>query len=168
MKELLPTITDEVVYRLTEESVPRIKKCLTELSDDEVWQRPNDNLVSVGNLILHLCGNVRQYVLFGLGGQPDNRERQNEFDHATIIPREQLLTNLDELMEEVKSVLSSLDISILSRDFNIQGIDITGFGILMHVVEHFSYHVGQITWYTKLLRNKDMGYYADHNLDITG
>ena len=138
------------------------------MSIDEIWARPNDNLVSVGNLVLHLCGNVRQYVLFGLGGQPDDRVRQQEFDNTEKFPEEYLLQLLDELMNQVANVLDSLSPNLLTRKIMVQGMSYTGFGILLHVVEHFSYHVGQITWYTKLIKNVDMKYYGGKNLSITG
>ena len=146
----------------------RIKKCFDQLSDEEIWKRPNGNLVSMGNLVLHLCGNVRQYILFGLGGNPDKRLRQTEFDHQEIISKETLLEDMDQLMVEVQNVLRGLNPECLTQKYSIQGIDITGFGILMHVVEHFSYHVGQITWYTKLVKDMDMQYYARKDLNITG
>ena len=168
LKEIMASITREVHFRLREESVPRIRKCLGQLTDEEIWRRPNSNLVSVGNLVVHLCGNVRQYVMFGLGNEPDHRQRQAEFDQREIIPREKLLEELDRLMVDVKRVLNTLTPDVLTKTYNIQGIDITGFGILMHVVEHFSYHVGQITWYTKLVKDVDLGYYEGHDLNITG
>ncbi len=146
----------------------RIKKCFDQLSDEEIWKRPNGNLVSMGNLVLHLSGNVRQYILFGLGGNPDKRLRQTEFDHQEIISKETLLEDMDQLMVEVQNVLRGLNPECLTQKYSIQGIDITGFGILMHVVEHFSYHVGQITWYTKLVKDMDMQYYAGKDLNITG
>ena len=165
---LLKIITREVKYRLEEESVPRIKKCFDHLSEEEIWRSPNENLTSVGNLILHLCGNVRQYILFGLGNAPDNRKRQEEFDHQDIISKDILLSKLDELMLEVDHILDELPAESMTRKYNVQGMEITGFGILMHVVEHFSYHVGQITWYTKLVKDIDMKYYGDRDLNKTG
>lgn len=165
---MVDLITKEAEYRLVQESVPRIKKCFEQLTDKEIWRRPNGNLTSLGNLILHLNGNVRQYVLFGLGRQSDSRKRQSEFDHSQIIPKEKLLSDLDQLMVEVQMVLIDLDEESLTKSYNIQGMELTGFGIIMHVVEHFSYHVGQITWHTKLIKDIDVKYYGDQNLDVIG
>ncbi|MDA0194889.1 MAG: DUF1572 family protein [Bacteroidetes bacterium] len=148
--------------------MPRIKNCLERLSIDEIWTRPNDNLVSVGNLVLHLCGNVKQYILFGLDGQPDGRVRQNEFDNTGKISAEVLLQQLDDLMEKVTEVLDSLSPDLLTNKITVQEMVYTGFGILLHVVEHFSYHVGPITWHTKLIKNVDVKYYEGKDLDITG
>ena len=99
---------------------------------------------------------------------PDKRLRQSEFDHQEIISKETLLEDMDQLMVEMQNVLRGLNPECLTQKYSIQGIDITGFGILMHVVEHFSYHVGQITWYTKLVKDMDMQYYAGKDLNITG
>src|SRR5205085_2382135 len=81
--------------RLIDESLPRIRKCLAELSDEEIWFRPNEQSNSMGNLVLHLCGNVGQYVLSGLGGAADHRRRPEEFSERGPVPRADLLTRLD-------------------------------------------------------------------------
>lgn len=157
----------EVKLRLIEESVPRIKKCLDQLTDNEIWYRPNQETVSVGNLILHLCGNVRQWILSGLGNAIDSRERQAEFDTAGPLPKEKLLTDLDELMEQVSNLLDQLTVKDLTSIKKVQGFEFTGLGILIHVVEHFSYHVGQITYFVKSNKNIDLGYYKGVDLDVT-
>jgi uncharacterized damage-inducible protein DinB len=156
----------EVNYRLFEESVPRIKKCLAELTEEEVWNRPNDNLSSIGNLTLHLIGNVTQYITHGIGGSADHRIRDEEFSTTVSYRKSQLILKLDSFEAEVRNALALFQPSDLDRHFLIQGFDLTGIGVLTHVVEHFSYHTGQITWYTKFLKNKDMGYYGGLDLNV--
>lgn len=159
-------LTNQVRVRLFEEGVPRIKKCLAQLSAEEIWHRPNDNLVSIGNLVLHLCGNVRQWIVAGLGGKKDTRVRQVEFDTTVPISTEKLLADLGKVMEEVEEVLNEVSPEELLKSRKVQGIfEETGVSILVHVVEHFSYHVGQITRDTKMIRNMDIGYYSNMNLD---
>ena len=158
----------EVSYRLFEESVPRIKKCLGELTEEEVWKRPNENLSSIGNLVMHLMGNATQYVTHGIGGAPDTRVRDDEFSARLSYRKSQLIEQLDSFEAEVRDALTRFRPSDLDRRFIIQGFDLSGIGVLTHVVEHFSYHTGQITWYTKFLKNKDMGYYGDLDLNVTG
>jgi len=155
----------QIKFRLIEESVPRIKKCLDQLTDNEVWYRPNRETVSVGNLILHLCGNVRQWILTGLGNATDRRERQAEFDTTGPLPKEKLLADLDALMVEVSNLLDQLTQEDLLTIRKVQGFEYTGLGILIHVVEHFSYHVGQITYFVKSSKNIDLGYYKGVDLD---
>jgi uncharacterized damage-inducible protein DinB len=153
----------ECKRRLIEESQPRIHKCLAQLTEEEIWHRPNDKTVSVGNLVLHLCGNVRQYVLHALGGEPDVRDkktRQREFDEPGPIPGAELLRRLDELMAEVDACLDGIDPASLLEIRRVQIFDESKLSILVHVVEHFSYHVGQITYYVKSKKAISVGYYA--------
>ena len=160
-------LIDDVKRRIITESVPRIKKCLAQLSEEEIWYRPNENVVSVGNLILHLCGNLRQWVLSGLGGEPDHRQRDREFDQTDPIPTEELIRQLDTLMEEVERVLHQLTPEDLVASRPVQGFAETGISILVHVTEHFSYHTGQITYYVKTRKNVDLQYYGGQDLSQT-
>jgi len=154
----------EAKRRIMDESVPRLKKCLAMLNEEEIWKRPNDRLVSVGNLVLHLCGNARQWIGSGLGGQPDHRERDKEFTARSSMPREELLDHLDTTIADVQRVLDNVDPATLLEHRNVQIYQETGLSIIVHVIEHFSYHVGQITYYTKLVKNADTGYYAGKDL----
>lgn len=159
-------LIQEAKFRLMEESVPRLKKCLAQLTLNEIWFRPNENSNSIGNLVLHLCGNVRQWILTGLGGYPDIRRRQEEFDEKGPIPTEKLLKDLDNLMLEVEKVLDRLGADDLLQIRQVQGVfEASGISIIMHVVEHFSYHVGQMTYFVKWRKDMDMGYYEGVELD---
>ena len=153
--------------RLSEESVPRLKKCLAQLSEAEIWYRPNEETVSVGNLVIHLCGNVRQWLLSGLGKAPDHRKREDEFTEKGLIPTDKLIADLDAVMQDVEVLLDNLTLETLIATHSVQGFDETGIGILMHVVEHFSYHVGQVTYYVKSTKNMDMKYYEGQDLNQT-
>lgn len=158
-------LVSETKRRLFEESVPRIKKCLAQLTEEETWRRPNAEVVSVGNLVLHLCGNVRQWILSGLGGLQDHRIRQQEFDETGPIPTEKLLDDLDKVMADVNLVLERLRPEDLLRQRSVQGIfEESGLSILVHVVEHFSYHTGQITWAVKTMKAVDLQYYGGLDL----
>ncbi|MFK7920697.1 MAG: DinB family protein [Bacteroidia bacterium] len=146
--------------RLVQESIPRIRQCLDQLSEEDVWYRPNENSNSVGNLVLHLCGNVRQWLVSGLGRTPDSRQRDIEFSERGPLPTQQLLKELSVLAEEIQKTLAELNEDDLSKAYLVQGFEETGVSILVHVVEHFSYHVGQITYFTKARKDIDTGYYA--------
>ena len=165
VNDLSPFLLAEAHRRLVGESIPRIRKCLDQLSVEEIWYRPNENSNSVGNLVLHLCGNVRQWLIAGLGDQPDIRERQKEFDERGPLPTEKLLLELDLLEKEIEDLLASLTAEKLAGDYIVQGFQENGVSILVHVVEHFSYHVGQITYFTKARLDIDMGYYAGLELN---
>jgi uncharacterized damage-inducible protein DinB len=155
----------EAVRRLRE-GQDRIHHCLGLLDDRQLWHRPNAHVVSVGNLVLHLCGNVGQWINATLGAQPDLRQRQQEFD-TPIIDRRALLEKLDATLVRAMEVIEGLGRKELERTWSVQGFQETGLAIVLHVVEHFSYHVGQITLHTKLLRDVDTGYYAGMDLGRT-
>jgi len=154
--------------RLFDESLPRIRKCLAQMTVDEIWARPNEQTVSVGNLVLHLAGNVRQYVIATLGGVPDVRERQKEFDEPGPLATADLLDRLEKAMAEVSAVLDRIDPSTLLQTHRVQGFVESGLSILVHVVEHFSYHTGQIAYIVKSRKNVDLGFYRGRNLNLRG
>jgi len=167
-KEIFDHIKSEVRRRLIDESTPRLKSCLEKLSDEDIWWRPNDNSNSVGNLILHLCGNIRQWMLSALGGSVDNRVRQKEFDERGPLPKDALIQKLDQVMIEVDELLDRLHPEILIEKKVVQGFEETGISILIHVIEHFSYHVGQIVYMTKAAKDIDLKFYGNKDLDVTG
>jgi len=153
------------IYYL-ELNTPRIQKCLDQLSEQEVWQRPNDSSNSVGNLILHLCGNITQYILSGLGGKQDLRERDTEFESEGGVDKEELILMLSQVVSEASNVINSLSEEQLNEAYQVQGYDHTGISIIIHVVEHYSYHTGQIAFWTKLLKDQDLGFYAGQDLNV--
>ena len=165
-QEISRLLIDETRFRLLEESIPRLHKCLDHLSEEDIWFRPNENTVSIGNLVLHLCGNVRQWLVSGLGGAPDHRERQLEFDEKGPLPTGKLKENLDTLSAEIEATLKGITDLELIEQHHVQGNQVSGVTILVHVVEHFSYHVGQVTILVKSRKNVDMGYYQGQDLDI--
>lgn len=161
-------LIDSCDKRLFEESVPRFKKALAELNDDEIWHRPNPQSNSPGNLVLHLCGNVRQWIIHALGGRPDRRRRDEEFSEAGPLPRPELLAKLDESMAEAREVILALDPAELAGRRKVQGYDETVADILIHVTEHFSYHTGQLVYLVKAVKGIDMGFYRGVDLSKTG
>jgi uncharacterized damage-inducible protein DinB len=136
------------------------------ISPDELWQKPGTQLVSVGNLVNHLCGNISQWVLKGLGGAEYVRQRDREFTEMTGELPSILASKLMRTIDEARSVVTRLAESDLDREYTVQGFRETGVGILLHVVEHLSYHVGQITFYVKLIKGVDVGSYRGVDLDI--
>ena len=139
--------------------LPRIERCLERLTDEQVWWRASAESNSIGNLLLHLSGNARQWIVSGVGGRPDVRARQEEFDERRLWPRAQLLKRLKETLTEVDGVLASTAPSLLLESRRIQGRDVTVLEAVFHVVEHFSMHTGQIILLTKMLKAEDLGFY---------
>lgn len=141
---------------LAKQNLPRIVKCLQQLSEEEIWWRPNPASNSVGNLVLHLSGNVRQWIISGLGGEKDRRERDREFAEQGPMAREVLITQLRRAVQEACRVLAHLSDDSLLRIHKIQGYRVTGLEAAFHVCEHFGYHTGQIIYITKLKRAQDL------------
>src|SRR4051812_32391841 len=136
--------------------LPKIERCLERLTDDDVWWRPNEASNSIGNLLLHLRGNVRQWIVGGVGGRGGERRRQQEFDERGKIPKNELLEGLREVLEQADAVLRDLDADALLSRRHIQGYDVTVLDAIYHVVEHFSMHTGQIILLTKARTADDL------------
>lgn len=156
---------DQSIFRL-EESLPRIVQCLNELSEAQIWQRPNDRSNSVGNLVLHLCGNVRQYIISNLGKQADTRTRDAEFAMRDGYDREQLTEKITSTITASVEIIRGLSTEDLLKERSVQGFRQTGINSIIHVVEHFSYHTGQIAFWTKLLKDIDLAFYGDMDLNV--
>jgi len=146
-------------YHLTEDLLPKIERCVALLSDEQIWWRPNAESNSIGNLLLHLSGNARQWIVSGLGKAIDARDRDSEFAQRETIPRADLLSRLRQTIIEVDATLAKFDMDKLVEKKTIQGLEVTALEAILHVVEHFSMHTGQIILLTKLLTSSDLRFY---------
>jgi len=146
-------------YYLAGEYLPKIRAGLAGMTTEDLWWRPNRESNSVANLVLHLAGNVRQWVVAGVGQEPDVRERSAEFAAAGGLSGDELVSCLEAALEEVDRVLANLDPTVLSEPRTIQGLETTGLGALYHAVEHFSMHTGQILYIIKLRTGADLRFY---------
>ena len=151
--------------KLVVEYWPRLRACVESLTDEQVWWRPNEVSNSIGNLLLHLNGNVRQWLVTSFKGTQDNRIRSAEFNERACIVRSALLEQLGATVQDAAAVLSRLSEQDLVAKFQIQGYDVTGLDAVYHVVEHFGLHYGQILYIAKLLQGSDLGFYRE--LDST-
>ncbi len=163
--ELKNHLNIEFDKRVFEESYARIYRCLTMMSEEQLWESPGKNIPPAGCLILHLCGNARQWILSGLGGMEDNRDRDQEFVPQENIRKSDFIFLLENMKSQLQRCISQLSNEDFEKIYSIQGFQVTGFSALVHVIEHFSYHTGQITTLTKLYTNKETGYYADLDLN---
>lgn len=144
-----------------QESIERIYYCLEVLEEGEVWQSPNAQCNSAGHLILHLCGNARQYIISALGNMPDIRARPEEFTTMQHLSKEGLKQKLSQLAKEMWMVVDGLHSTRLMEQHRVQCFDMTTLDIIIHVIEHFTYHTGQIVYMTKALKDIDTGFYKD-------
>lgn len=137
----------------------RITDCLSRLSEDQIWARGGDNENAVGNIVLHLCGNVRQWVIAAVGGARDVRDRDGEFAARGGPSPTELSRCLIDTVTEAIEVLEKLDAPKLCESVRVQSYDSSVLGAIYHVVEHFSQHTGQIIFATKQATGGDLGYY---------
>ena len=153
--------------RFLKEYLPRLEQAVTALPAADLWWRPHPNTNSVGNLLLHLEGNVRQWIISGIGGVPDHRERASEFGATHGAGARELLAKLRATVEEACQVIESLDGERLKTSYLIQGYQVTVLEGVYHVLEHFSWHAGQITWIAKERAGEDhdIAFYNDATLN---
>lgn len=137
----------------------RIEECAAQLTEEQLWWRGADGLNSIGNLCLHLEGNVRQWILHGVAGEPDRRARSSEFTARGGLARSEFLGRLRGTVEQACFVIESLGPDDLLRKVKPQNYDVHALEAIFHVVEHFGQHTGQIIFATKLLTGKDLGFY---------
>ncbi|HBB89927.1 MAG TPA: hypothetical protein DC047_20175 [Blastocatellia bacterium] len=152
-------LISEARYLLREEYLPKIERCLEQLTDEQIWWRANDKSNSIGNLILHVSGNARQWIVSGLGAEPDERQRDAEFAERRLVPRDELLAHLKKAVTDIDRTLESFDATRLLEQFQIQGTMTTALAAILHVTEHFSMHTGQIILLAKMLADVDFVFY---------
>ncbi len=157
----------EFTRRMQNESLMRIEACLDHMTEDNIWYAPNKNVNSVGNIVLHLCGNIRQYIISTFTSQEDNRKRSLEFSQHKSHNKEELKQKISETILESAEIVSGLNLLSFKKEFEVQGFKELGVNIIVHVIEHTSYHTGQITTICKWLEDVDTKYYAGLDLDKT-
>ncbi len=148
---------------LFEQHWPRIKTCVESLTTDQIWWRPNEASNSIGNLLLHLNGNVRQWIVTLFNRGEDKRNRPAEFAAKEGGSAKELLNRLGATLDEAAQVFDRLTPAELLAKYEVQGYHATGVYVVYHVVEHFGMHYGQIAYITKLLSAKDLGFYKELN-----
>jgi len=139
--------------------LPKLLHCLDAMTDDQIWWRPNEQSNSVGNLVLHLRGNVKQWIVVPLGGGKFRRDRNAEFATRDRVPKAQLITDIQQAVDEVDAVLKGFAANQLLVRYPIQTYQTSALQAIYHVVEHFSYHLGQILYIYKLQTAADPGFY---------
>lgn len=157
--------TRESARYLREVYLPRLRQALDTLPEEDLWWRPHAKATSVGNLLLHLEGNIRQWILGGLGGAHDRRRRSEEFARREGGTKKELMDALAATIGEAARVVENqiaLDRSLVIQDFETSPRD-----AIYHVVEHLSWHTGQIVWIAKMRAGEGHGiaFYDDTKLD---
>lgn len=161
-------------FRLREDYLLKINRALLGLSDEQVWWRPNDDSNSIGNLLLHLAGNLRQWIIAGVGGEADVRQRAREFAALDQVSKDTLLELLQTTIDEAQAVLARLENEVvvahsdapLQRICTTQGFAQTVLDAIFHAVEHCSYHTGQIVFLAKWQTAGSVRFYDERQLNL--
>ncbi len=149
--ELAAAVGTAAARELTS-AMDRIRHCLDQLSDEQVWRRPSEAMNSIGNLVLHLGGNVRQWIVSGIGGAADVRDRPAEFAERGPFPKERLLHGLEAVVAEAREVLAGLTARQLEEVRPIQGFQVSGMAAVFDAVPHFRGHTQEIVHITRQIR----------------
>ncbi len=147
--------------RLIGRQWPRMKTCVEPLTLEQVWWRPNEASNSIGNLLLHLNGNVTQWLVDSFERNEDKRDRPAEFSTEGGLTAAELLARLGGTLQKAAKVLDRLTTEELLAPYEIQGYKVRGLDAVYQVVEHFGLHYGQVAYITKSLLNKDLGFFRD-------
>ena len=137
----------------------RVEDCLGRLTEEQIWARGAETENAVGNLVLHLSGNVRQWIVAAVGGRPDIRQRDAEFGARGGLTASGLAGRLRGIVDEAAGAIETLAPDRLAERLTVQGYHVTVLEAIYSAVEHFSGHTGQIVYATKLLTGEDLGYY---------
>ena len=132
-----------------EAAVMKIRHCLAQLDDAQLWWQPAEDMNAIGNLLLHLCGNVRQWIVAGVGGAPDTRRRWEEFEQREPIAKAELTDRLNSTVADAVKVLQSLSADGLCGRHRIQGFDVTGAEAIFDSIAHFRGHTQEIVHITR-------------------
>ena len=158
--QLARIVAAEFRRRLLDEHLPRLRRCVTALGDERTWRRPHAHGNSVGNLLLHLCGNTTQWILANFGAVVDARDRAAEFAADGGMTGEQLLAHLESVYRRAVSVVESIAVDELLRERLVQGrYRETGLSSVLHVLEHCSGHAYQVYAATKQALGVDLKFY---------
>ncbi|MDE3137707.1 MAG: DUF1572 family protein [Acidobacteriota bacterium] len=151
-----PKFLQDARARLKKHHLPQIIKSLESLTDQQIWWRPNPASNSVGNLVLHLSGNVRQWIISGIGGVADVRKRDEEFSEQGPLPRQGLVALLRSTVNAACRVLAKTPADSLNTLMSRQGYVMSRQAGITRVIEHFAYHTGQIVYVTKMKTARDL------------
>lgn len=162
---LVEELVKNALYRM-DENTRMIKQSFYEISEEQLWQKPNASLNSIANLVLHLCGNITQYIISSLGENEDMRQRDAEFSASGGYTKTEILKKLEDTVDTAKRVIFDANPEQLVRLRSVQGFSFSGVGVIIHAVEHYSYHTGQIAFWVKLLKEKDLGFYDGMDLNV--
>ena len=161
---LLDEFKSNAIFRL-KEGQRMILLAFNNIDEQQLWLYPQKNGLALGNQIVHSCGNMRQYIISSLGGQSDVRKRDLEFSIQGGMSKKEVLEHLEKTLHQAVEVIQKTEAKEYIKIRKVQGFTLSGVGVVLHAVEHFSYHVGQIAFWVKQHTNQDLGFYKNVDLN---
>ena len=162
--QVLSEFKKHAIFRLNE-SQRMIHLALAKVNEEQLWQLPVSNGLRLGNQLLHLCGNMTQYLIASLGEKTDERKRDEEFTVAGGADIRSLLTLFDNTVKQVINTIEEAPESAFTRIRKVQDFEFSGVGVVLHAGEYCSYHTRQIAFWVKQLTAADLGLYDQHDLN---
>jgi uncharacterized damage-inducible protein DinB len=151
MRDVSRTFLDDSRAFLTQDYMPKIERCMSRLTEEQVWSKSDGASNSIGHLLLHLAGSTRYWAIEVIGGSSIGRIRQREFEPPATVPPDRLMSDLRAVVEEVDRLLAELPVAVLLDERAVREQRATVLWCVYHIVEHFSMHTGQIISMTKAL-----------------
>ena len=161
---VLEEFKNNSIYRL-KEGERMLHLAFKKIDEEQLWLRAVPQGMSLGNQLLHSCGNMTQYIIASLGNRKDNRQRTAEFETQGGATSSELLKKLTTTVALAVETIETTTEEEYLRMRKVQGFNLTGIGAVLHAVEHFSYHVGQVAFWVKQLTNSDLGFYDQQDLN---
>ena len=146
-------LTDSI--ELLQQSMVKIRACLNQLTEQQIRWRPHPDSNHIANLILHICGNLRQWSVSGVGGLPDTRDRDAEFAQQIDLDKQQLIQHATDAVQQCEAFLATVTPEQLLADYQIQGFQVSGLQALNHTITHFVGHTHQIIYITRQILGSD-------------
>ncbi|UUO06768.1 DUF1572 domain-containing protein [Blastopirellula sp. J2-11] len=137
----------------------RIEHCVSQLSDAQIWRRPGPGMNSIGTILIHLGGNVRQHLISGVGGAPDVRDRPAEFAERDPIPAQQLISELRATLDEAIAAVEKVDAAEMLQPRRVQGDNVSGWQASVHSVSHFFGHTQEIICLTRQMQAENYQFF---------
>jgi len=135
---------------LLDQSMNKIRHCENQLGENQIWWRPDPAMNSIGNLLMHLAGNLRQWGVDPFTLASSRRDRESEFQSDVRCPINELLASLSTVVEEAKEQWRHLAVGQLRKKVEIQGFEVTHMHAIVHASSHFVGHAHQIVTLTRL------------------
>jgi hypothetical protein len=151
MAEVSEAVLAALRARITRVFPAQIRACVDQLTDEQIWWRPNEKSNSIGNLIVHITGSLNHYLNFDIGGVEYHRDRAAEFAERRHIPKHELVAMFDDMVAKAEKTFDGIGVERLASPSPEPKMYTLLVEDLISIAVHIANHAGQIVWITKML-----------------